>query len=432
MAESAETGENGTTPEGYTEALALMHRCATADGFLASPTEHANYHRVWSRDGAVLGLAALASGDETLIMTLRRTLETLANHQGPHGEIPSNVEPMTERVSFGGTAGRVDANLWFVIACGEYWAATGDDAFIEAMLPALERVRFLLGAWEFNNRGLLYVPQTGDWADEYIQSGYVLYDQLLYLQALRTLCRIHGHVHGTTDHALLERIGRLYHLIRANYWFRNGDDAGEDAYHPVLYQRGREAAALRESEHRHWMPFFSPTGYGFRFDAFANVLASLLRVAYDDQRAEVDTFIREIAPEGMELLPAFHPVIHPEDSAWEELQMNFSYSFRNHPHEYHNGGLWPLITGFHVADLASRDEAAARHHLAALDRANALPMEGEPWSFPEFVHGTELTAGGTRHQGWSAAAAVLGHRALAGAPVLRLTGAMDEGEVDLG
>jgi hypothetical protein len=34
------------------------------------------------------------------------------------------------------------------------------------MMPVIEKVAFLLGAWEFNNRGLLYVPATGDWADE--------------------------------------------------------------------------------------------------------------------------------------------------------------------------------------------------------------------------------------------------------------------------
>lgn len=59
------------------------------------------------------------------------------------------------------------------------------------MLDTLEQVRFLLGAWEFNNRGLLYIPPTGDWADEYMQSGYLLYDQLLYLQALIAFGLIH-------------------------------------------------------------------------------------------------------------------------------------------------------------------------------------------------------------------------------------------------
>lgn len=36
-----------------------------------------------------------------------------------------------KRISSGGTAGRVDADLWFVIACAEYWRHTGDDDFLE-------------------------------------------------------------------------------------------------------------------------------------------------------------------------------------------------------------------------------------------------------------------------------------------------------------
>ncbi|MFB6261288.1 MAG: glycoside hydrolase 100 family protein [Thiohalorhabdaceae bacterium] len=170
------------------------------------------------------------------------------------------------------------------------------------------------------------------------------------------------------------------------------------------------------------MPFFSPLGYGFRFDAFANILVSLLEVAEEDQRPPVDAYLESITPEDLALVPAFHPVITPQDRDWQELQMTFSYSFKNQPYEYHNGGLWPMLTGFRVAELAWRgDRDGAQRGLEAIHRANALPMDGEDWSFPEFVHGRELAAGGTRHQGWSAAAAVIGHHALEGMPVLRET-----------
>lgn len=290
----------------------------------------------------------------------------------------------------------------------------------EAYERAIEKVRFLLGAWEFNNRGLLYVPQTGDWADEYIHSGYVLYDQLLYLQAMRELCAIHCHLHGSADHALDDRTTRLKHLIRANYWFADGDGVPDDVYHEVLYEKGREAAGPHCAGH-HWMAFFSPLGYGYRFDALANVLASLLGVADDARRAKVDAFIaRELPPGEMALLPAFHPVIEPQDRDWHELQATFSYGFKNRPYEFHNGGLWPMVTGFYVADLARRGSMdLARTYLEGIHRANALEMDGEPWGFPEYVHGEKRTAGGTRHQGWSAAAAVIGHHALKGEPVLR-------------
>jgi hypothetical protein len=406
--------------EGYRRAGELLDRCRSPEGFLAAPTRTANYRRIWARDGVIIGLAALMTGDAGLARTFRRTLAFIAAHQGPQGEIPSNVDGVTGRISYGGTTGRVDADLWFVIGCGEYWRATGDDAFLRQMRPVLDRVFFLLRAWEFNNRGLLFVPPAGDWADEYIQSGYVLYDQLLYLQAQRTLGEIRLHLDGRPDAALEDRVRRLHRLIADNYWFHGVDGEPADVYHETLYTRVR-AGRLRSTPY--WAPFFSPHGYGYRFDALANVLVSLLGVASDVQRVHVDGYVARLVRGNLALLPAFHPVIEPLDEDWEDLQVNYSHTFRNEPYEYQNAGLWPMITGFYVADLARRgcvDEA--RTFLDGIHRANALPMDGEPWSFPEFVHGRNLTAGGTRHQGWSAAAAVMGHHALQGDRVFRIGG----------
>lgn len=410
--------------EARERALEVLRRCACEHGFLASPSLAANYHRVWGRDGVILGLAALLSEDPALVETTRLTLETLAEHQGPHGEIPSNVDPVSGRISYGGTTGRVDSDLWFVIGCGEYFLASGDEKFLERMIPALRKVRFLLGAWEFNNRGLLYVPQTGDWADEYIHNGYVLYDQALYLQALRTLDAIHIDRQGTADHALEDRIGRLCHLIRGNYWIETeGHDrvAPEDIYHEVLHDHGRRASRLRHG--RYWMPFFSPTGYGYRFDAFANVLVSLFGIATDEQAETVDAYIQSIVPNELALLPAFHPVIEPDDkSDWNVLHRTFSYEFKNRPYEYHNGGLWAMITGFYVADLHRRGQVGrAKDYVDGIHRANSLAMEGESWGFAEYIHGRKLTPGGTRHQGWSAAGSIIAEGVAGGNRLFRVS-----------
>lgn len=404
--------------EGYQRAVDVICRCRVAEGFLATPIEHDNYRRVWARDGCIIGLAALATGDSELVDTCRRTLQTLALYQGPHGEIPSNVDPVSRRISYGGTTGRVDADLWFIICCAQFWRATGDEAFLESVSGALEKTRFLLGCWEYNTRGLIYVPVTGDWADEYVQSGYVLYDQLLYLQAQRELAHLPcaAALEGSRS---ARSCDNLRDLIRANYWFADGDDVPEHVYHEILYDRGRRAAPRRCG--RYWMPFFSPVNYGYRFDALANVLASLLEVADDEQRAAVDQFLNDqIVPRDIALLPAFHPVILPKDEHWSDLQMSFSYTFKNEPYEYHNGGLWPMITGFYVADLAHRGRKdEARRFLEGIHQANASEQAGEPWSFPEYLHGREFTPGGNSQMGWSAAAAVLGHHAIDGKALFR-------------
>jgi hypothetical protein len=404
--------DNPDIQEGLERADALIRTCVSRHGFLASPKQNDNYRRIWSRDGIIIGLAALMTGDGELAAAFRKTLETLADHQGPHGEIPSNVDPDSGRVSYGGMAGRVDADLWFVIGCGEYWRATGDDRFVEGLLQTIERTVFLLGAWEFNNRGLLYVPATGDWADEYVHNGYILYDQLLYLQALRTLHHLRHRLMGADDHDLRTKISVLKHMIQDNYWFGSTASIPDDVYHEILFEKGRKAAD--RSTRRYWLPFFSPHGYGYRFDGFANVLASLIGVAAPSRRQAVDDYIaRQVVPDDFKLLPAFHPVIKPVDKDWEELQITFSYSFKNYPYEFQNGGLWPMITGFYVADLAGRGHVdKATDYLNGIHRANAMVMDGKPWSFPEYVDGHDFSPGGNRNQCWSASAAIMGHHAL--------------------
>lgn len=402
---------------GYHKAVELIEICNKKDGFLASPTVRDNYRRLWARDGCIIGLAALMTENEHLIEGCKRTLKTLAQYQGPHGEIPVNVDTQTLRISYGGTAGRVDADLWFIITCGQYWKTTGDNNFLLEMLHSIEKVRYLLGAWEYNNRGLIYVPLTGDWADEYLHTGYVLFDQLLYLQAQRELCDMHRYLHGSEDHNLIERVMHLKGIIRDNFWLTEGEKIPENVYHDVLYKKGLKAK--NRCADKYWAPFFSPAGYGYRFDTFANSLASLFNVAELKQTEKVDQYINKEFNRGECVpLPAFHPVITPKEDDWEELQITFSYSFKNQPYEYQNGGLWPLITGFYVADLAQREKKKeAIYYLEAIHRANRKSKNGKAWCFPEYLHGKTYKAEGTSQMGWSAAAAIIAQESLNGKKV---------------
>ena len=99
------------------KARQLLHECSTSKGFVAAVSPRTNYRRVWARDGCVCGLAALADEDPDLLDTFEATLRTLASHQGPCGQIPSNVG-LDGEVSYGGPVGRVDATIWFVLGVG--------------------------------------------------------------------------------------------------------------------------------------------------------------------------------------------------------------------------------------------------------------------------------------------------------------------------
>jgi hypothetical protein len=385
-------------------ASALLHRITTEDGLLASPVEERNYRRVWARDGVVCGLAGLAAGDEAVTAGLRRTLDALAASQGPDGQIPSNIrfkngEPVD--VSYGGLAGRVDAGPWFVVGLTQYVRATGDEAFGRKHRPAARRSLDVLRTWEFNDRGLVYVPLGGDWADEYVLHGYVLFDQVLRLWAQRGFAAVFGEDPDRDAGA-----SRTAEIIART--FAPDPETDPDAtYHPHAYRRyvDRNGAA------GHWLAGLSPSGYQTQFDALGNALAVLLGLGSDSHRRRVlDTGerIRKQQPGG--LVPAFWPPIREGDDAWPALTENYRDVFSNEPGHYHNGGLWPMVNGWWGMALAAEGRTdAARDLLGALHDANRVePGSGtDRFLFPEYRDAGAGLPHGTCPLGWSAAAALL-------------------------
>ncbi len=407
----ASTKTDKKTEEGYKQAVKILEQCCTPHGLTASPIKKANYQRIWGRDSVIMGIATLYTGNEKLISCFKESLLTLAKYQGKHGEIPSNVSVEEDEVSYGKLTGRVDADLWFVIGCVEYYRHTKDHAFLENIFPAIKKCIWLLGAWEFNLRDFIYVPQTGDWADEYIHHGYILFDQLLYYRALKNYA--YGlECIGEECKQYKQKSDRLKKQIDSNYWLLHRKPDKKYIYHEILFKKGKK---FFPEQKNYWLSFFSPVGYGYRFDALANVLVSLFGIAAKTHTKEVDQFINERFGKSTNyLLPAFHPVIDTIDKEWDELQMSFSYTFRNKPYEYHNGGLWPMVTGFYVMDLAKRGKKKlAEKYLEGINEANKKSQQkGGKWDFHEFLHGKNFQPMGMRKQGWSAAAAVLGYHAV--------------------
>ncbi|MBI2415174.1 MAG: glycogen debranching protein [Candidatus Kerfeldbacteria bacterium] len=379
-------------------ALKLLSQAVTPAGFIASPTPRDNYKRIWARDSVLAGLAALASGQANLIDCFRCSLLTLANYQGTAGQIASNIDATTQQVSYGGSAGRVDATLWFIIGVGQYYTATGDTTTLEQLRPHLVKARQVLQAWEYNNRGLLYVPDTGDWADEYTRGGYVLYDQLLYYRAQQEYAKL------MQQSVALDG---LWQLITVNYWLQQRTTKKQYVYHQAVYDQAPTTS--------YWMASFSPFGYSVQFDSWANILASVFGLANVDQARVIDQFIAEhFAEKTHYLLPAFYPVITETDSAWTELNQSYSFAFKNKPHHYHNGGLWPMITGWYVIDLVRRGHSAlAKQYLAAIAAANAN-------TFYEYRVGDTYATGGTPQLTWNAALYIIAQRTSAANKVIVL------------
>lgn len=378
----------------YNKAIQLLQQVSTNAGFLASAENTSNYQRVWARDGVICGLAALASGDEKLIETFKNTLETLANNQHDLGTIPSNVLVSENKndVSYGGLAGRVDAVTWFIIGVCQYGYYKKDHQFVQKYKPQLEKCFHLLDTWEFNNKHLVYVPLSGNWADEYITDGYVLYDQLLRIWALKSY-----NFFEKSD-AISRKITQITSQIEINFMPNSiGEKYHERAYNEVVFDN--------------YMPCsFSPSGYKTQFDAFANSLAVLLNIGSSSfQDAILTSALNLASSTKLGLVPAFWPPIFENEQHWNLLKNNCKYEFRNYPNEFHNGGSWSMVNGFFGLALVSKSQTkSAELILEKINEANAI----EDFSFYENFNTVSAKPNGVAYCAWSAAAAVLVHQSI--------------------
>lgn len=372
----------------YIKAKNLLLEASSPKGFLASANEVSNYKRIWARDGVITGLAALLDGNKKLIETFRQTLISLAENQHDLGHIPSNVhfkENKTE-ISFGGLAGRVDTISWFVIGVCNYAKLQKDTSFIEQFKPNIEKCFRLLDCWEFNNNHLLYVPKSGNWADEYITEGHILYDQILRLWALRCFIAFYP------EKQYIEKIEIITNKILDNY--KSGNI--KEPYHPKAYKD------LKNS--KYFAASINPSGYQNMFDAFGNSLVLLLDVDKSSFRKKILKYsenLRKSLP--LQLLPAFWEPIDTESIDWEQLKNNCKYEFRNMPFQFHNGGTWQMVNSFYGIALVDYDIDIAVDVLKYIKKLNKI----EDYGFYENFDTKLQIPNGVKKCTWSAAGEIL-------------------------
>ncbi len=377
-----------TTAEAYKNAKSLLQKAQSPYGFLAAINDVANYKRIWARDGVICGLAALLDGDKDLVNTMKATLEALAVHQHELGNIPSNVDVKTGEVSFGGLAGRVDTLAWFVIGVCQYAHFTDNHGFFKQHKSAVYKCLGLMQAWEFNNGDLMYVPRSGNWADEYPTEGFILYDQLLRLWAIRCV------LHFEKDEKLQAKHDLILKKIEKNYKKR---EAAENVYHPNAYTKLKD--------YDYWVASLEPAGYQTQFDAFANSLVLMLNVGNEIDNQKLLKYchnLKNTLP--LKSLPAFWPVITDKDKDWDLLINNCKYEFRNYPYQFHNGGTWPMVNGFYGIGLCLQDQN--KEAKTVLEQINALNTKAD-WGFYENFDSQTEAPNGVKYCTWSAAATMM-------------------------
>jgi hypothetical protein len=360
----------------FDEATRLLRDLSGPHGIHASLADTANYRAVFARDGVMAGIAGLMLGDETVTRGLVRTLEGLREHQGPEGQVASNFEVrdgLPTKVSYGTLVPRIDAVTWYLrgVAIAARAGAIDLADFDDSVRAAVR----LLDAIEYNGRHLVYVPAGGNWADEYVYEGYILYDQVLRGWALRALGRLYG------ERAWERKADAIGDRIAETFWTgERGDEAGRE--YPIAA--------------------WSPTR---RFEMFDLAACSLLAVSgLVPGHAELaERALRHVARRWLDhgaLPPAFDPVIDESHPEWPALARYQLHGFRNRPHEYHNGGVWPIWLGW----LALAQAATGRHddlaRLRALiaERLAALPG----YAFEEYLHGQTGRPGGVPRMGYTA------------------------------
>jgi len=317
------------------EAIDIIRKAITEEGILASAQQRDNYARVWARDSMMTGYAGILVNDEEILAGLEQSIRTLAKHQADNGQIPSNV--VSGKASYGTHVGRTDATTWWIIVTCEYLKIYQKDdlkqSFEEKILKALS----CLKTWEYNQKDLLYSPLGGNWADEYVTSGYTLYDNVLRYWAVKNAAELYQ------NSELEIQATHIRNLIQENFY---KNDSSEPKYHETAY-------AKTDAKPYFWASL-NANGYDDRFDLAGNALAILL-----DFELDLEAFTGFL--EGLHtefehwMLPVFYPVIYPGDYDWKLLENNYSYSFKNQPHHFHNGGSWPIFLGWLCLALNRKD-----------------------------------------------------------------------------
>lgn len=367
-----------------------LARAFVPEGILASEQAVDNYQRVWARDGIMAGVYGLLVGDHALVEQLRLTLLTLARKQAPNGQIPSSVGLGNDSVvSYGTLAGRVDASLWWLIGAALLSRQLKDAHFASQVAPTVSKLLALLKAWEFNQADLLYTPLGGNWADEYVTNGHTLYDNALRVWALRVAATAWPHLISEDE------VARISHKVTATF----NPLPSDSRYHREAFER------LEKPLPPYCFAACGPNGYDLRWDAMGNAFALLCGINQHAQgvAAQVAWFLAE---HPAQLVPAFWPVIQPNHADWHLLAGQYTHRFKNYPNHFHNGGSWPIATGWLALGLAMHGYKKLAEQL--LDQYSLLLQKHITTGvFTEYYSGDTASPGGVAPLTYSATGLLL-------------------------
>ncbi|WP_081211232.1 glycoside hydrolase 100 family protein [Salegentibacter sediminis] len=329
------------------------------------------YPEPYTRDLMLAILGVAVSGNSNLIASYRKVLEKLSETQSEKGHIPSLANDKEDR-------GASDTTPLFLLGVGIYRKLLGDPPFLK---EAVEKALLWMEYQSPTDQYLVAQQPTSDWRDEQWVLGYGLFVNTIVYSYLRIL----GH-HKRAD-ALRKEMGRF--TISA-----------KKMHHYV-----HEGLVLK---HKPYYALWSYKVLGSeRFDLLGNSLAILSGLSAPSRSRKMITWIEkeceamEISGDlAVDLPPNFFPFIKPRDLDWHER-----YSSFNLPGDYHNGGIWPFISGIYIAALVAAEKySLAEKKLLELTRIVSMSRDPElEFGFNEWIKAQDGTPKGQDWQTWSAA-----------------------------
>lgn len=291
------------------------------------------YPEPYTRDLLISILGIAVSGNEQLLDSIRKVLETLAKHQSERGHIPSLVHDSDDR-------GASDTTPLFLLGVGIYRQVNKEPDFLK---DAVQKALVWMEYQSPSDLCLVAQQPTSDWRDEQWVLGYGLFVNTLTYSFLKILNQS-------------ERAANLSREMK-HFTITGG----------IIHHHVHEGLVLK---HKPYYAFWSYKVYSSeRFDLLGNCLAILSGISSPTRADEMITWIETeceaLKNKGLlavDLPPNFFPFTTPNDPDWHDRYAQF-----NNPGEYHNGGIWPFICGFYIAALvAAKRFTLAEQKLIAL------------------------------------------------------------------
>jgi hypothetical protein len=391
--------------EARRRAIEILRRCITTHGFRASALA-TGYPQIWARDSMLTFLGAATTGQAEFITAGRASLETMSAYQSPRGLIQLNVNPDTNYVSTE-NAGAVDGNLWYILGHFLHLQLTGDTAFLHHHWPHINQALIWLEYQDMNECGLLELPEAGNWMDLLAVRYNILYDNILYYAAVvahQEMSKILPQ--DVACHQPAVSVAGLHERLNLLLWIDRCWVAAHFAEHLEKLKAIRlEWFMLYHnlgtiSSRPFYLPWVAFREYGDWCDSLGNILAILVGVADGHRSEHILRYMHQVGMAEPYPTKAIHPPIYPGESNWREYYRSRNL---NLPHQYHNGGIWPMIGGLHVAALVRHQwQEEAERLLVSLAEANRQGT-ASTWEFNEWMHGQSGHAMGYAQQAWSAA-----------------------------